>query len=443
MYVRGFQKRTASEDAPPKIAVVTMGCSKNLVDSEVLLGRLKAGKVQLAEDVSSADIAVINTCGFIASAKQESVDAIVEAVELKRQGKLRRVVVMGCLSERYKEELRAEIPEVDAYFGANRMHEVADDLGSHLKHELVGERVLTTPSHFAYVKISEGCDHPCSFCAIPLMRGKHVTKPADLVISEAETLARGGVRELILIGQDTTYYGVDEDGTRKLPALMRRLIKIEGPEWIRLMYAYPSRFPLELLDVIADSPKMCKYIDMPVQHSSDAMLKSMRRGISSRAQRELIASIKERVPDIAFRTTLIVGYPGESEADFRDLCDFVREMRFNRLGVFTYSHEEGTASHAYEDKVPDEVKEERRGILMEIQRAISAELNASLVGSVKKVLIDRLEGEFAIGRTEWDAPEIDQEVYINRASGAGLEPGTFVQARIVDHVEYDLYAECA
>jgi ribosomal protein S12 methylthiotransferase len=422
-----------------KINVVTLGCSKNTVDSEVLLGQLTQGRAHIVDDVDDADIAVINTCGFIEAAKQESIDAIVEAIERKNDGKLKKVVVMGCLSERYAKELEAEMPAVDAYFGSHHLEQVVRDLGVDFRAELLGERRLTTPSHFAYLKISEGCDNPCSFCAIPLMRGKHVSKPLENILQEARLLASKGVKELILIGQDTTYYGLDAGGSRTLDSALRALTEVEGIEWIRLMYAYPTKFPKEILDVFSESPKVCRYLDLPVQHVSDEVLKSMRRGITGRTTRELLRTIKEAVPGIGLRTTLIVGYPNEREEDFQELCDFVEEMKFHRLGVFAYSREEGTTAFDLGDPIPQEVKEERLGRIMELQQGISEERNESLVGKELKVLVDRSEGEYLVARTEWDAPEIDQEVYLNRASG--LTAGAFVRAKVTAFTEYDLYAD--
>jgi len=425
-----------------KIAVITMGCSKNVVDSEVLLGSLKHSPHTLVDDVDSADVAVINTCGFINSAKQESIDAIIEAIERKKRGKLQNVIVMGCLSERYKNDLQKEIEGVDLMVGANKMHEVARALGADLKYELTGERLLSTPSHFAYVKISEGCDHPCSFCAIPLMRGKHISKPDDFIVNEARVFAHQGAKELILIGQDTTYYGVDSSKGRTLPSLVRQLSEVQGIEWIRLMYAYPSKFPMELLDVFQETNKLCRYLDMPVQHASDKVLKAMRRGITRRTTESLIEEIRHRVPDIGFRTTLIVGFPGEGEKEFNELYDFVKQTRFHRLGVFTYSQEEGTTAFELGDPVPEEVKNERRDSIMELQRQISDELNAEQIGKTHRVLIDRFEGDYAVGRTMWDAPEIDQEVYVKYPWRAGdVRIGHFTAVKIVDSVEYDLYGE--
>jgi ribosomal protein S12 methylthiotransferase len=424
----------------PKINVVTLGCSKNVVDSEVLLGQLVRGKARIVDDVDDADIAVINTCGFIEAAKQESIDAILEAIDRKNEGKLKKVVVMGCLSERFAKELSAEMPAVDAYFGSHHLEQVVRELGVDFRAELLGERRLTTPSHFAYLKISEGCDNPCSFCAIPLMRGKHVSKPLETIVEEAGLLAAKGVKELILIGQDTTYYGLDVDGRRRLDQVLRELVNVDGIEWVRLMYAYPTKFPGEILKVFQESPKLCRYLDMPVQHVSDEVLKSMRRGITGRTTRELLRNIKESVPGIGLRTTLIVGYPNEREEDFQQLYDFVEEIEFHRLGVFAYSQEEGTTAFALGDPVPKEVKDERLARVMELQQRISEARNESLVGSEVKVLIDRREGEFMVGRTEWDAPEIDQEVFVRPLPG--LDVGSFAHVKITEFAEYDLYADC-
>lgn len=424
---------------PQKISVVTLGCSKNVVDSEVLLGQLRLNNASVVGDVDDAEIAVINTCGFIEAAKQESIDAIMEAVRKKNKGQLKKIIVMGCLSERFAKELSIEIPEVDAFFGSNQLKDVATELGIDYKQELLGERQLTTPSHFAYLKISEGCDNPCSFCAIPLMRGLHRTKPFEQVIEEARLLAAKGVKELIIIGQDTTYYGLDLYGQHRLDALLTEISSIEGIEWIRLMYAYPAKFPKEILKVYQKHPKLCRYLDIPVQHASDAVLKSMRRGITNRAMRDLLHKIKDSVPNIALRTTLIVGYPNETENDFEVLCDFVKEMKFHRLGVFTYSQEEGTFAYDLGDPIPAKVKEERCATIMQIQQEISTERNQSLQGVQARVLLDRREGEFMVGRTEWDAPEIDQEVYVRNKDI--LSVGNFCDVTIVDTTEYDLYAD--
>lgn len=416
-----------------------MGCSKNLVDSEALLGQLKLNAAELTSDVDAADTIVINTCGFIEAAKQESIDAILEAVDKKKTGLTKKVVVMGCLSERFKEDLRKEIPDVDAYFGSHEMENVLGNLGIDYRKELVGERLLTTPSHFAYLKISEGCDNPCSFCAIPLMRGGHVSKTPGQIVEEVEGLARKGVRELILIGQDTTAYSTDVNGRRELPTLLERISDVEAIRWIRLMYAYPAKFPLDVLRVIRERENICTYIDMPIQHISDHMLKSMRRGISSRATRELISTMRAEVPGLALRTTLIVGYPGETDADFDELQDFVRETRFHRLGVFPYSQEDGTAAFGLGDPVPQEIKNERIDAIMNVQQEIVEERNRSLVGSTVEVVIDRTEDGRSVGRTEWDAPEIDQEVLVDNPTP--LQRGHFYNVKITDATEFDLIAE--
>jgi ribosomal protein S12 methylthiotransferase len=423
----------------PKINVITLGCWKNVVDSERLLGQLKRNEATIVEDVDEADTVVINTCGFIEAAKRESVDTIVEVLQRKAAGQIKQVVVMGCLAERYREALAAELPEVDALFGTNQIPQVLHSLDTRYRYELIGERHLTTPSHFAYLKISEGCDHPCSFCAIPLMRGNHVSIPQERLVAEARSLAQRGVKELILIAQDSTFYGVDLYGERRLSPLLEELCAIDGIEWVRLMYAYPAQFPIELLDVFANNPKLCRYLDIPVQHASDHVLKSMRRGITNRALRDLLLRIKSKLPDVALRTTLIVGYPNETEEDFAILCDFVREMKFHRLGVFTYSPEEGTAAEPLGDPVSPQVKEERRAQIMQIQKDISEERNSGLIGSTLKVIIDRHEASVARGRTQWDAPEIDQEVIVE--NGGDLSVGNFYELKIVDALEYDLLAE--
>ncbi|MEX1138514.1 MAG: 30S ribosomal protein S12 methylthiotransferase RimO [Bacteroidota bacterium] len=425
----------------PKINIITLGCSKNIVDSEQLLGQLKLSGASVVDDVDQADIAVINTCGFIDAAKQESIDAIVEAVEQKQGGKLKKVVVMGCLSERYRADLQKELPGVDAFFGSNQLQDVVVELGVDYRRELLGERVLTTPGHFAYLKISEGCDRPCSFCAIPLMRGNHRSKPMEQIVAEAGSLADKGVKELILIGQDTTFYGLDLYGKRRLAEVLETMAHQKGIEWIRLMYAYPSGFPREIIPVMRDNRAICKYIDLPLQHISDPVLNSMRRGITAKATRELLDDLRSGIPELALRTTFIVGYPNESERDFQELYDFVREAKFHRLGVFPYSHEEGTAAENLGDPIPKNVKQERLSALMELQKEISEERNQRLIGTTVRVLVDRRDGEFAVGRTQWDAPEIDQEVYIKNAEP--VQSGNFFTATVVDAVEYDLFADAS
>ena len=422
----------------PKVHVITMGCSKNVVDSEKLMAQLQLNDIELAPTLEEADIAVINTCGFIEAAREESIDMIIQNVKRKAGGKLKKVYAMGCLTQRYPVELAAEIPEVDRIFGSNDIPAVLKELGADYRRDLLGERILTTPSHTAYIKISEGCDNPCSFCSIPLMRGKHVSRPMDEIIREARLLARRGVKELIVIGQDTTSYGVDLDGRRNLGELLEQLGDVEGVEWVRLMYAYPAKFPMDVLDVIARHPHLCKYLDIPVQHVSDRVLGSMRRGTSRRALMDLLAGIRERVPGIALRTTLIVGYPEEGEREFAELLDFVREQEFHRLGVFTYSLEEGTTAYGLGDPIAPEEKERRLGLVMEAQREISLARNEELVGTEQKVLIDRVEGDQLVGRTSHDAPEIDNEVFL--PFRPDIRAGTFCHVGIVESTEYDLYA---
>lgn len=421
--------------------MITLGCSKNLHDSEVLMGQLRGNQIPVvheADNVRADDIVVINTCGFIDNAKQESIDTILQYSELKEHGKVGKVIVTGCLSERYKPELQAEIPNVDAYFGTNDLKELLGTLGADYRHELLGERMLTTPSHFAYFKIAEGCNRPCSFCAIPLMRGKHVSTPIENLVAEARHLAGNGTKELILIAQDLTYYGLDLYGKRSLAELLRRLSDVEGIEWIRMQYAYPSGFPMEVLDVMQERSNICRYLDMPLQHISDRMLRSMRRGITKQKTIDLIQAIRDRVPDIALRTTLICGYPGETEADFEELLQWVTDTRFDRLGCFTYSHEENTHAYTLSDDVPDEEKSARVEELMAIQQGISYEINQTKVGKTFKVLVDKAEGDYFIGRTEHDSPEVDNEVLIP-AAGQYISPGRFVQVRIDRAEDFDLY----
>jgi ribosomal protein S12 methylthiotransferase len=422
----------------PKINVVTLGCPKNLVDTEYLLGQLKHSSIQIVANSDEADTVIINTCGFIKDAKQESIDTIVEAVEKKKRGRLKKIVVMGCLSERFRRELAADIPEVDSFYGTNQLTAVLKDIGVDYKSELLGERFLTTPVHYAYLKISEGCDNPCSFCAIPLMRGKHRSRPIEEIMIEARMLAENGVKELIVIAQDTTYFGLDLYGERRLAKLLGELNSVDGIEWIRLMYAYPAKFPLDVIEAFQKFPKLCRYIDIPIQHTSDDVLKSMRRGLTERSTRDLLLRLKSDISGIALRTTLIVGYPNETEEDFNALCEFVKEMRFHRLGVFTYSEEEGTAAYILGDPISEEIKLERQAAVMEIQKEISMHHNESLIGKTVRVLIDSHDGEFFIGRTEWDAPEIDQEVFVR--SSRILKTGTFHTVTITDAVEYDLFA---
>ncbi len=438
-----MKTKIKSQPAPvkPKVNVITLGCSKNVYDSEVLMGQLRGNQLNVtheADQVGKDDIVVINTCGFIDNAKQESIDTILQYSELKEQGKVGKVIVTGCLSERYKPELESEITNVDAYFGTNDLNNILTSLGADYKHELIGERLLTTPQHFAYFKIAEGCNRPCSFCAIPLMRGKHVSRPMEDLVREAKNLVKNGTKELILIAQDLTYYGLDLYNKRNLADLLRNLSDVDGVEWIRLQYAYPSGFPMEILDVMKERSNICNYLDMPLQHISDNMLKSMRRGITKSKTVDLVNSIRDRLPEIALRTTLICGYPGETEADFQEMKDWVEETRFDRLGCFTYSHEEKTHAHSLNDDVPEEVKQERVDTIMEIQQGISYEINQSRIGQTYKVLIDKKEGDFFVGRTEYDSPEVDNEVLLD-ASKDYASVGSFVQARIERAEDFDLY----
>ncbi|MGC8596149.1 MAG: 30S ribosomal protein S12 methylthiotransferase RimO [Candidatus Kryptoniota bacterium] len=422
-----------------KVHILTLGCPKNQVDSEFLAAQLAANGYELVNSGDDADVAIINTCGFIDAAKQESIDAILSLTQNKKSGETKKVIVAGCMVERYKKELRDGIPEVDAFYGTRDIGKILSDLGAEYRYDIPGDRILSTPSHYAYLKISEGCDNPCSFCAIPLMRGRHISKDSDIIINEASRLASKGVKELILVGQDTTYYGMDTTGKRELPALLEKLSLIDGIEWIRLMYTYPSRFPEELLDVIKDNEKICKYIDIPIQHISDRVLKSMRRGISGRKLRNLLIKIREKVPGISLRTTLIVGYPEETEKEFRELYEFVSEFKFDRLGVFTYSMEEGTPAAVLGDPVPADEKESRQAAIMELERKIISEKNANLVGKEIKVIVDKRDENNFVGRTEHDAPEIDTEVFIR--SNTDVKPGEFVNVKIEDAFEHDLYGE--
>jgi ribosomal protein S12 methylthiotransferase len=423
-----------------KIEIITLGCSKNTVDSERLSRQLNANNLEVVTDNSGADTVIINTCGFIDAAKEESINTILEAVELKKQKKINKVMVAGCLSERFKEELMKEIPDVDAYFGTEDYEAIVKEFGGNLKEELLGERELSTSRHYAYLKISEGCDNPCSFCAIPLMRGKHRSVPIENLLNEALSLAEKGVKELIIIGQDTTDYGKDLYGRRNLSVLLRELSKIEGIEWIRLLYAYPSHFPDDVIDEIAVNPKICKYIDIPLQHISDSVLRSMRRGITKKTTVNLLKKLKERIPGLTLRTTFIIGYPNETENDFNELKDFIRKIEFDRVGVFDYSVEINTPSYILGDRVSKNVKERRREDLMEIQRAISLKKNKDLVGKTVKVIIDDIEGEYFVGRSERDAPEVDGEVLI-KAGDKFLRLGAFYNIAIYDCNDYDLFGK--
>lgn len=425
----------------PRVNVITLGCSKNLHDSEVLMGQLHAGEVDVVHEsnnIHDDDIVVINTCGFIDNAKQESIDTILEFSELKKQGKVGQVIVTGCLSERYKTDLEQEITNVDAYFGTNDLPNLVQKLGVDYRHELIGERLLSTPSHFAYFKIAEGCDRPCSFCAIPLMRGRHQSKPMDQLVKEAKHLVKNGTKELILIAQDLTYYGLDLYGKRVLAELLERLSDVEGIEWIRLQYAYPSGFPMDVLKVMRDRSNICNYLDIPLQHISDKLLKSMRRGITKQKTIDLIDSIRQTVPEIAIRTTLICGYPGETEKEFQELANWVEQTRFDRLGCFTYSHEENTHAFKLEDIIDQEIKEDRVAEIMDIQQQISLEINQSKIGKNFKVLIDRKDGDYFVGRTEFDSPEVDNEVLISASDNYG-RIGDFVNVQIQRAEEFDLF----
>ena len=422
-----------------KINVITLGCSKNTYDSEVLMGQLRSNNKNVVHE-ENGNIVVINTCGFIDNAKQQSIDTILENVKKKNEGLIDKVFVTGCLSERYKPELKKEIPDVDEYFGTTEMPSLLKHLGADYKHELIGERLLTTPKNYAYLKISEGCDRPCSFCAIPLMRGKHKSTPIEDLVKEAKILAENGIKELILIAQDSTYYGIDLYGKRNLSKLLKELVKVEGIEWIRLHYAFPNGFPLDVLEVINSEPKICNYIDIPLQHISDKILKSMKRGASMDKINNLLQNFKNKVPGIAIRTTLIVGYPGETNEDFDLLKKWVKKSKFDRLGCFTYSHEENTGAFNLIDDVPEEIKHKRLNELMEIQSQISWELNQNKIGKTFKVLIDRKRGRYYVGRTQYDSPDVDNEVLIEAKSNF-LRVGQFVNAKIIDASDFDLYAE--
>ncbi len=423
------------------INVITLGCSKNVYDSEVLMTQLKASGKDVEHEAPrdrEGNIIVINTCGFIDNAKAESVNTILEYAEKKDRGEVDKVFVTGCLSERYRPDLEKEIPNIDAFFGTTDLPLLLKALGADYKHELLGERLTTTPKNYAYLKIAEGCDRPCSFCAIPLMRGKHKSQPIEKLVAEAKSLAKNGVKELILIAQDLTYYGLDLYGKRTLAELLKALVEVDGIEWIRLHYAFPTGFPMEVLDLMKVEPKICNYIDIPLQHISDPILKSMRRGTTEAKTTALLQEFRARVPEMAIRTTLIVGYPGETEADFECLKNFVRTMRFDRLGCFTYSHEEDTHAFQYEDNVPDEVKKARAAEIMDIQSEISWELNQQKVGKTFRCVIDRKEGGYFVGRTEFDSPDVDNEVLID-ASAHYLKIGEFADIEIIDAADFDLY----
>ncbi|WP_339785271.1 30S ribosomal protein S12 methylthiotransferase RimO [uncultured Imperialibacter sp.] len=425
-----------------KVNIVTLGCSKNSVDSEVLLTQLRGNEIDAVHESEDDDsnVVVINTCGFIDNAKQESIDTILRYVDAKKEGLVEKIYVTGCLSQRYKDDLEKEIPEVDAYFGTRDLSRLLKEFKADYKHELVGERILTNPAHYAYMKISEGCDRPCSFCAIPLMRGGHISRPIEELVKEASHLAKNGTKELLLIAQDSTYYGLDLYKKRNLAELLQRLSDVNGIDWIRLHYAFPAGFPMDALDVMAERPNICNYVDIPLQHASNNMLKMMRRGTTREKTEDLLATMRFKVPGIAIRTTLIAGHPGETEEDFEEMMDFVQKSRFDRLGVFNYSHEENTHSYSFEDNIPENVKQERADAVMEVQEAISYELNQQKIGKTFKVLVDRKEGGNFIGRTEYDSPEVDNEVIIDGKENY-LRIGDFATVKIYDAAEFDLFGE--
>jgi ribosomal protein S12 methylthiotransferase len=420
-----------------KINVITMGCSKNLYDSEVLMGQLKANDKTVVHE-EEGNIVVVNTCGFIDNAKEESVNTILEQIQKKKTGAIDQLFVTGCLSERYKPDLEKEMPQVDAYFGTTDLPQLLKALGADYKHELLGERVTTTPKNYAYFKVSEGCDRPCSFCAIPLMRGQHRSTPIEELVQRAEKLARNGVKELLLIAQDLTYYGLDLYKERRLADLLKALVKVEGIEWIRMHYAFPTGFPMEVIEVMKTESKICNYLDIPLQHISDSILKSMRRGTTQKKTTDLIENIRGILPEIALRTTLIVGYPGETENDFEILKQWVKAMRFERLGCFTYSHEENTHAHTLEDDVPQDIKQERANEIMKIQSEISWEQNQKKVGKTYRCVIDRKQGDYFVGRTEIDSPDVDNEVLID-AKRYYLKQGDFTTVEITEATDFDLY----
>jgi len=426
-----------------KVNVVTLGCSKNLVDSEVLMGQLKANKFEVEHEGHGDDhqIVIINTCGFVDNAKQESIDTILRYVKAKKEGAVEKLYVTGCLSERYKKDLEKEIPEVDAYFGTRELPKILKTLKADYKHELVGERLLTTPFHYAYFKISEGCDRPCSFCAIPLMRGKHLSVPIDELMLRAKTLAAKGVKELLLIAQDLTYYGLDIYKKRELANLIDKLSDTEGIDWIRLHYAFPSGFPMEVLEIMKAKNNICNYLDMPLQHITDNMLSSMRRGITKQKTIDLVNKIRDTVPGIALRTTLIAGYPGETEKDHEEMLQWVQETKFERLGIFTYSHEENTHAHLLKDDVSEKIKRKRADAVMAIQQEISMQLNKEKIGKNYKTLFDRKEGDYFIGRTEFDSPDVDNEVLVKANNDNYIRIGDFENIRITDASDFDLYGE--
>ncbi|MEW6774440.1 MAG: 30S ribosomal protein S12 methylthiotransferase RimO [Bacteroidota bacterium] len=433
MRTKGNKKR--------KVNIITLGCSKNLVDSENLMGELSALGFNVAHESNDEeqDIVIINTCGFIASAKEESIQTILQFAEVKKNKWIEKLYVTGCLSERYKDELQNEIPEVDAFFGTRDLPRIIQHIKTDYKKELTGERLLTTPSHYAYLKISEGCDRPCSFCAIPLMRGKHISVPIEQLVEQTKKLADKGVKELLLIAQDLTYYGLDIYKKRTLAQLLEKLSEVNGIEWIRLHYLFPSGFPEDVLYVVRDNPKICKYLDMPIQHISDEVLKNMRRGITKEKTTELIYKIREIIPNVALRTSIMVGFPNETDEQFQELLDWLKEIKFDRLGVFTYSHEENTTAYSMKDNVPEKIKKQRASILMQQQEKISFEINQMKIGKTYKTIIDRKEGDYWIGRTEYDSPDVDNEVLIQHSKP--LKIGQFCEVEILDAEEFDLYGK--
>ncbi len=428
------------KNQPKNINIITLGCSKNVYDSENIMGQLTANGYHVTHNGDSGEVVIINTCGFIHDAKQESIDTILAAINDKQNGRIDKVYVTGCLSERYKKELPAEIPEVDQYFGTHDMIALLKEFQVDYKHELIGERKLTTPSHYAYLKISEGCDRSCSFCAIPMIRGKHISRSIESLVLEAEKLAAKGVKELILIAQDLTFYGLDIYGERRLNDLLKALVQVDGIEWIRLHYAFPTGFPEEVIETIAQEKKICNYMDIPLQHINNDILKSMRRGHTRQKTEDLIQKLRRQVPDVAIRTTLIVGYPGETEEKFEELKQWVAHTQFDRLGVFAYSHEENTHAGKLTDDVPEAVKQQRVEEIMNLQSQISFDKNQQKIGKVYKCLFDRKEGDYYVGRTEHDSPEVDNEVWVD-ASKYAIEIGKFIEIKITDAQEFDLYGE--
>lgn len=444
MYLCGLKKVENIRKDMKKVNIISLGCSKNLVDTELLLKQLEKAGYDAETDVENSDagIVIINTCGFIGDAKEESVNTILEQVGRKDDGIVKQIYVMGCLSQRYGAELKAEIPEVDAFFGKFDWKGILEKLGKHFNEDVRNQRTLTTPSHYAYVKISEGCNRTCSYCAIPIMTGKHKSRELDEILDECRELAKSGVKELLVVAQDLTYYGTDLYGKNRLAELIDRTAEIPGVEWIKLHYAYPAAFPVELLSVMRERKNVCKYLDIALQHCSDHMLEMMRRGVTKKQMTDLIRKIRQEVPGIFIRTTLMTGHPGETDGDFEELCDFVREMKFERLGVFPYSHEDDTyCDKNYKDDVPEDVKKERAGIIMGLQAAISEEVNGKLIGKVCRVLIDRLEEGYYIGRTEHDSPEVDPEVLIEDNGACELKAGEFYDVEIIGSDEYDLYGK--